>query len=453
MQVVSVETLSDLERRVTVRVPAAEVAQKVQDELRSLSRRAKVDGFRPGKAPLKLIQRMYGQQVHLDAITELMEHSLRDALVQEKLDPIGGPKVESKSLAMEDGADLEYSATFEVIPEFEPTGFENIRVERPVAEVTDQDVDEMIETLRQQHANWRIVERPAQTADRVRFDFEGKLDGQDFPGNQGKGVQLILGKGSMLADFEAQLTGLAAGAATEFDLTFPTDYHAAEVAGKTAQFTVQLHQVEEAEPPEVDEAFARRFDVLEGGVPALRQSLRDNMERELGDGIQAAVKRQVMQGLLENNTVSLPRALIAAEVERLAQQLHFPAQNQDEKIQELKWKLFETEARRRVTLGLLISRIATGQSITPDEQRVQARLNALASTYEKPEQVVHWYESTPEALENLRAVALEEQVVEWVLERAQLSDRSSSFTEVMKPPPETATAPQQQQPQPEEATE
>lgn len=451
MQVVSVETLSDLERRVTVRVPAEEVARKVQDELRSLSRRTKVNGFRPGKAPLKLIQQMYGEQIHLEVVTELMERSLRDALVQEKLDPVGGPKVESKSLALEDGADLEYSATFEVIPEFEPTGFEHIRVERPVAEVTDQDVDEMIETLRQQHVNWQVVERPAQNGDRVRFDFEGKLDGQDFPGNQGKGVQLILGKGSMLADFEAQLIGLAAGAAVAFDLTFPADYHAAEVASKTARFTLQLHQVEGAELPEIDEAFAQRFDVLEGGVPALRQSLRENMERELDDGIQAAIKRQVMQGLLENNTVALPQALIAAEVERLAQQLRFPAQNQDEQIQELKWKLFETEARRRVALGLLISRIATAQGIKPDERRVRARLDRLAGTYEEPEQVVRWYESTPEALENLRAAALEEQVVTWVLEQAQLSDRSSSFSEVMKPPPETAV-PQPQQ-QPEETTE
>lgn len=436
---VSVETLNDLERRITVQVPAERVAKEIQDRLLSMSRRAKIDGFRPGKAPLKLIQRLYGDQVRYDAISELMQQSLRDALVQEKLNPLGGPKIEPK--ALEEGQNLEYSATFEIMPEFEPSGFEGIKVERPVAEVTEQDVDRMIDTLRQQRATWRAVQRPASAGDRTRLDFEGKIDGQDFAGNKNQNTQIVLGKNTMLPDFENRVVGLAAGAETEFDLTFPPDYQAREVAGKTARFQVKLHEVEEADLPPIDEAFAKQFDVVEGGVPALRQSLRENMERELGEGIRNAVKRQVMQGLLDANAVPLPRALIESEIEQLARQLRFPSNNSDEKIRQLKIQLFETEARRRVALGVLISRLASGQGIQADEQRVRGRLEAIAATYQDPGDVMRWYEQTPQALENIRALVLEEQVVDWVLERAQVSDRASTFAEIMTPDQRPATAP------------
>lgn len=436
---VSVETLNDLERRVTVQVPAERVAKEIQDRLIAMSRRVKVDGFRPGKVPLKLIRRMYGDQVRYEAVSELMEHSLRDALVQEKLNPLGGPKIEPKPL--EEGQAFEYSATFEVMPEFDPSGFENIKVERPVAEVTEQDVDHMIETLRQQRTIWTAVERPARDGDRVRFDFEGKIDGQDFAGNKGENAQIVLGGKSLLADFETRLIGLTPGTETEFDLTFPEDYQVKEVAGKTAHFQVKLHGVEEAHLPEVDDAFAEKFDVKEGGVPALRQALRENMERELREGIQAVTKRQVMQGLLEANTVPLPQALIEVEIEQLASQLRFPPSNNDEKIQQLKAKLFETEARRRVALGLLISKLATKQGIQADEERVRARLDAFAATHEEPAEVLRYYEQTPNALDNVRALVLEDQIVDWVLERAQVTEKASTFAEIMMPSQQPVAAP------------
>ena len=436
---VSVETLNDLERRVTVQVPAERVAKEIQDRLVAMSRKVKVAGFRPGKVPLKIMQRMYGNQVRYEAVSELMEHSLRDALVQEKLNPLGGPKIEPKPL--EEGQAFEYSATFEVIPEFEPSGFENIKVERPVAEVTEQDVDHMIETLRQQRTIWTAVERPARDGDRVRFDFEGKIDGQDFAGNKGENAQIVLGGKSLLADFETRLIGLTPGTETEFDLTFPEDYQVKEVAGKTAHFQVKLHGVEEAHLPEVDDAFAEKFDVKEGGVPALRQALRENMERELREGIQAVTKRQVMQGLLEANTVPLPQALIEVEIEQLASQLRFPPSNNDEKIQQLKAKLFATEARRRVALGLLISKLATKQGIQADEERVRARLDAFAATHEEPAEVLRYYEQTPNALDNVRALVLEDQIVDWVLERAQVTEKASTFAEIMMPSQQPVAAP------------
>ena len=428
---VSVEALSDLERRVTVQVPAEKLAKEIEDRLLSLSRRVKVDGFRPGKVPLKLVKRMYGDQVRYEAVGELMEHSLHEALVQEKLNPLGGPKIEPK--ALEDGQDLEYSATFEVMPEFDPTGFENIAVERPTAEITEQDVDNMLQNLRQQRATWREVERPAAESDRVRIDFEGAIDGKNFAGGKGENVNVVLGKGSMLKDFEDRLIGLSAGAGTEFDLTFPENYQVKEIAGKTARFQVKLHAVEETVLPEVDDAFAASFDVKDAGVAGLRQSLRENMERELRDGIKASVKRQVMQGLLDANPIPVPKVLVETEIEHLARQLYFPADAKDEKTQRLKAQLFEPEARRRVSLGLLISRLATAQQIKVDERRVQNYLETMASTYQEPAGVMRWYEKTPKALDNVRALALEDQIVDWLMERARVTEKTSTFAEIMTP--------------------
>jgi trigger factor len=446
---VSVETLSDLERRVTVQVPAERVAKEIQTRLQSLSRRVKLDGFRPGKVPLKLIKRLYGDQVRFETVSELVEHSLHEALDQEKLSPLGGPKIEPKVL--EEGQPLEYSATFEVMPEFEPAGFENIKVERPVAEVTEQDVDHVIETLRQQRAIWNTVERPARAGDRVRLDFEGKIDGQDFAGNKQKNAQIVLGGKSLPPDFEARLIGLSTGAEIEFDLTFPDDYQAREIAGKTAHFQVKLHGIEEAELPEVDDAFAENFDVKEAGVPALRQAVRENMEYQLREGIQMVIKRQVMQGLLEVNAIPLPRVLIEAEIERLASQMRFQVSEDNEEIkkqiQQLKTQLFETEARRRVALGLLISKLAANQGIQVDEERVRARLDAFAATHEEPAEVLRHYEQTPKALDSVRALVLEEQIADWVLERAQVTERASTFAEIM------ATGKQPAEPTAQEASE
>ena len=436
---VSVETLNDLERRVTVQVPAERVAKEIQDRLVAMSRKAKVAGFRPGKVPLKIIKQMYGDQARYETVSELMQNSLRDALVQENLTPLGGPSIEPKVL--EEGQALEYSATFEVMPEFDLSGFDNIKVERPVAEITEQDVDLMIDNLRRQRTNWSTVERPAHDGDRVRFDFEGKIDGQDFSGNKGTNAQVVLGGKTMLPGFEAQLIGLSAGAEGDFDLTFPDDYQTAEVAGKTAHFQVKLHGVEEAHLPELDDAFAASFDVKEGGIPALRQSLRANMERELRDGIQAAIKRQVMQGLLDGNPIPVPQALIGVEIEHLASQLRFPVGDNSERVRQLKMQLFEAEARRRVALGLLISKLAANQGIEPDGQQVRARLDAIAATYEEPTEVVRWYEQTPNALDNVRALVLEDQVVDWVLERAQVTEKTSTFAEIMTPSQQSPTAP------------
>lgn len=439
---VSVETLSDLERRVTVQIPAETFAREIQDRMRSLSKTVRLDGFRQGKIPLKVIGRLYGDQVRYEVASKLVENSLQQALVQEKLRPLDGPKIEPKPL--EEGQDFEYSATFEILPEFEPAGFESVQVERPVAEVTEQDVDDMIETLRQQRATWSVVERPAREGDRVRVDFAGKIDGQDFAGGKGDNTELVLGKSDLVKGFEERLIGLSAGAEIAFDLTFPPDYYAVEVAGKVVHFQVKLHAVEESHPPAVDEAFIASFDVKEGGIAALRQALRENMERELRNSIKARVKRQVMQGLLEANPFPLPQALVAVEIENLARQMRFPAETNDEKTQQLKIQWLEAEARRRVALGLLISRLAATQQIEVDPQRVRGHLESIAASYQDPDEVLRWYEKTPRALDGVRALVLEEQVVEWVLERARVSDSHGTFAEIMSPVQPSAGSVQQE---------
>ncbi len=428
---VSVEALSDLERRVTIQVPAERVAKEIQDRLLSLSRQVKVDGFRPGKAPLKLVKRMYGDRVRYEATAELMESTLQEALRAEQLNPLGRPSLDAKNL--EEDQDLEYSATFEIMPEFELAGFDGIQVERPLAEVTEQDIDEMIETLRQQRAVWTVVERAAADGDQIRIDFEGAIDGVNFEGGKGENINVVIGKGAMLKDFEAGLVGLKAGDETTFDVTFPENYQAKDLAAKTAQFRVKVHVVEESVLPTVDATFAESFDVKENGVAGLRQSLRDNMQRELKEGIKATIKRQVMQGLLDANPIALPKVLIGYEIQQLAQQLQFPLDRKDEKIQQIKNKLFEPEARRRVALGLLISRLASAQAIKPDEQRILNYLETVASTYQDPNEVIRWYQQTPQALDDVKALVLEDQIVDWLLERAQVTEKASTFAEVMRP--------------------
>ncbi len=425
---VSVETLSDLERQVTVQVPAERFAKDLRDRLLSLSRQVKVDGFRPGRAPLRLVKRIYGERVRYETITDLIENSLREALSQEKLSPLGTPKIEARNL--EDGQDLEYSAVFEVMPEFELAGFDDIQIERPVAEVTDQDIDTMIKTLQIQRAVWNLVDRPSCAGDRVRIDFEGTINGNCFTGGKSSDVSLILGKSSMLKDFEDRLIGLDAGSQTVFDLSFPESYQDLSIAGKTANFLVKLHTVEEAILPNVDEAFAESFDIKEQGVAGLRKSLRNNMERELRGYIKAVVKRQVMQRLLDTNKIPLPKILIEVEIEKLTRKLCVPNSNK-EGVQRFETRVLENEARRRVALGLLIYKLAEIKNIKTDELRVHDYLENIASTYQEPAEMLRWYEQTPQALDNVRALVLEDQIVDWVLERAHIVEKSSTFSEII----------------------
>ena len=428
---VAVEELGGLERRLTVQVPAAQIDKEIQTRLADLSRRAKIDGFRPGKVPFKVVQRMYGLQVRQEVLSDLLQSSFEEAVAQQNLRPAGGPRIEPKSLGDDTG--LEYTATFEVFPEFQVQGFEGLEVERPVAHVTETDIDAMLENLRKQRVSWNSVERAAQDGDRITVDFEGKLNGEDFAGNQAQDYALVLGSGRMIPGFEEALIGMSAGESKTFDVTFPADYHAENLAGQVVQFSASVKAVSEPVLPVIDDEFATAFGV-EGGVDGLRKALSENMERELAQGVKALVKRQVMDKLLAANPIDLPKALIEAEVEQLAKQMRFPeAEQPSEETQNTKFALFAEEAGKRVALGLVVSRLISEQQIKLDPVRVMEHLQTVAASYEDADEVIRWYQQNPQAMDSVQGLVLEEQVVDWLLERAQVSDKPASFDEVMKP--------------------
>ena len=430
---VSVEVLDGLERCMTVQVPADTVDEQVQKRLVSLSRKARIDGFRPGKVPLKVIKRMYGPQVRQEVLGEVVQSSFQEALIQEDLLPAGVPKVEPVQSA--EGHEFEYKATFEIYPEIEPQTIEGLKVTRSSAEVSEADIDKMLESLREQRVEWRAVQRPAQLKDQVEVSFEGKLEGEDFQGNKGDEVPIVLGSGGMVPGFEDQLIGLSAEGQTDFELTFPDDYPAQHLAGQTVNFHVDVHTVSEPVLSEIDEAFAENFGIKEGGVPALRQSLRENMARQLEDRIRSNVKQQVMQGLLDaNQDVVVPQALVTNEIDNLAKQNKFPETGDDEAKQaELKTKIFADEARRRVTLGLIMSKLISANEIQADDDRVQSYLEKMAVGYEDREGFIQYYRQNTEAMQSLRAIAIEEQTVEWLLEKADVVEQTASFDDIMNP--------------------
>ena len=428
---VSVEELDGLERRMTVAVPPEKIEPEVQTRLADLAKSVRLHGFRPGKVPFKVVKRLYGPGVRQEVIGKVLESSYQEALNQVELRPVGKPVIEP--VKVKEGENFEYIATFEILPAFELQGIHGLKVERPDAEVTETDIDHMIETLRRQRTVWHDVERAAREGDRLTIDFEGKLDGQDFPHNKADHVTVVLGSGAMISGFEEQLLGLPAGAETEFDISFPEDYQVAGLAGKTARFTVKVHSVAEPELPPVDEGFAAALGVQEGGVPSLRKAIRDNMERELGNAIRSRVRHQLLQGLLDANNILVPRALVEPEVERLAEQSHIPAGDQGgETAASIRTTVLEPAARRGVALGLILSKLAQTYGIELDNDRVRTHLAAMAAAYEHPEEVVDWYKNKPEALEQINSLALEGQVLDWLLARAEVTEIPSTFDAVVK---------------------
>lgn len=435
---VSVEELGALERQMTVQVPAEKVDKEVQNRLVSMSRKARIDGFRPGKVPVKIVKRMYGAQVRQEVLNEVVQNSLQDAITQEKLNPAGMPKIEP--LHIEEGLNLEYKATFEVFPEFEPQGVDDLNITRPVADVADTDIDKMLQTLREQKTTWTAVDRTAQNKDRVTISFEGKLDGEDFQGNKGEDVPLVLGSGAMIPGFEDNLLDNRAGDNIEFDITFPEQYPAENLAGKVVHFTVQINEVAEALLPEIDDEFAQGFGIS-GGSEALKDALKENMQRELEEKVKGNIKQQIWDHLLATNDFPVPKALVDSEIENLAKQMNYPG-NADENTDdsETKAKLFTEEAQRRVSLGLLIAQLSTKHDIEVDDERVQQQLEKMASSYEDSVGFIQWYRQNPQAMQSIHTLVLEDQVVDFLLEKANVTDKSFEFNELMDPKPATDEA-------------
>jgi trigger factor len=424
---VSLTATSGLERRLEVAVPATEVASEVEQRLKTISRTARLKGFRPGKAPITVVRKQFGEQVHAEVVSDLMRSSFAQALTQEKLTPAGGPRIEP--ITMGPGTELKYAAIFEVLPDVQIKPFDTIAIERPSAEVSEQDIDAMIESMRRQRPNFTIVERPAQDTDRVTIDFDGRIDGQPFEGGEGRDVTVVVGTRQALPELETGIKGASAGETRTITLSFPADGPNKTVAGKTAQMEVTIKRVEEQTLPEVDEAFCRAYGVEEGGVQALRKEVRQSMERELGDVIRNRVRAQVLDTLYADNQFEVPRSLLDEQVQRM--QLDAARRMGVKDASQVPAReLFVDQARKRAALGLLMGQIVQTEGIKVDRERVQTRLNDLVAQYPNPDEARRAYLQNSDAMRQVESVVLEDQVVDWIVERARVTDKPMTFKDL-----------------------
>lgn len=424
---VSVQSGEGLERRMTVELPAEEINLEVEKRLKDLARKARVDGFRPGKVPVRVVRTRYASQVQREVFGERVQSSFPQAMTQERLRLAGAPKIEPSIEQGQDQALFAYTAVFEVLPEIALAALDGYTIHRPVAEVMDADVDDMLEQLRRQRQTWRGVERSAQMDDRVLVSFTGTLDGEPFQNGEAKDLPLVLGSHTLIEGFESGLIGASAGETRTLELRFPADYKVAALADRPVVFAVAVGEVAEAVLPEVDAEFAKAFGIASGEIDALRSSVRQNMMRELAQRVQGKIKQQVMDALLDAHKIQVPKAMLEEEIGALREQTRQGLQGGG--TLQLPNQLFEEQARRRAALGLIIEEAVRTNGIKLDEARVQQTIRELAASYEDPEDVVRYYNDPKQraAVENL---VLENQVIDWVLEQARVEDAPSSFKEL-----------------------
>ena len=422
----NVEELGALERRVSMSVPAEDIERKVDERLKQLARNVKMAGFRPGKVPLRLVAQTYGPQVRSEVLSDTVQKAFSDAVREGNLRVAGYPRIEKKS-------DSEFSATFEIYPEVKVGDLAAAAIERPRVSVDDAAIDKTLDILRKQRTRFIPAARAAQDGDRVAADFAGTIDGQPFEGGKAEGFVFLLGEGRMLPEFDAAARGMSEGEEKTFELKFPDDYHGKDVAGKTASFLLKASKVEAPQLPELDAEFAKSLGVADGDVTKMRGEVRANVEREVAKRIEARVKAQALQALLEAAPLELPRSLVQMEaqslVERAAADLHSRGVKPGEVP--LDPKHFEDTAKRRVALGLIISHLRESENLAPKPAEVRALIEQEAQTYESPAEVVKWFYMQPQRLSEMEGVALEANVVKWVLSKAKVADQDLSFDELM----------------------
>ena len=416
----NIETTQGLERRVTITVPAETVVQAIREELKRVAKNARVDGFRKGKVPPHIIEKRFGASVRQDILGDLLQNHFFQAVIENKVNLAGRPSFTVEQF--EEGKELKFSATFEVYPEVELKGLENIKVEKPVVEISEADVDKMVEVLRKQQATWTESQDAAKAEDRVTIDFVGSVDGEEFEGGKASDFVLFMGQGRMIPGFEEGIVGHKAGDKFTIDVTFPEEYHAENLKGKAAKFDITLKKVEVMVLPELTDEFVAKFGPNTKSVADLRNEIRKNMQRELKNALTTRVKTQVIDGLVEQNQIDVPSSAVEQEIDVLRQQ-----------AAQLPRELFEEQAKRRVLVGLLLAQVISSNELKADEERAKAMIEEIASAYEQPAEVVEYYSKNNELMNNIRNVVLEEQAVDAVLAKAQVTEKAATFDEIMNP--------------------
>lgn len=432
---VSIETTSGLERRLTVGVPAARVDDAVSDRLKDASRNVRLPGFRPGKVPMRVMQQRFGAGVRQEVVGEVISQSFQEAVISENLRPAGQPRIEPRSL--DAGKDLEYTAIFEIFPTVELNEVSGFTVEQPVAEVTDTDVDDIIEVFRKQRGSLVAVERAAEEGDTAVIDFVGTRDGEVFEGGSGEDFSLELGSNRMIPGFEDGIVGMSVGEEKTLDLTFPEDYQQEDLQGAAVQFAITVKEVKTLELAPLDEEMFKSYGVEEGGEPVFREEVKKNMERELRNAVQNHVKQQVMDAVVAaHDDLDVPAGLIAQEINgmrgQMFQQFGGGMPNQDMDLKSiLPDEMFSEQAERRVKLGLLLAEFIEKFELSADSAKVRELIEDIASTYQDPEEVINWYYSENEQLSNIESRVLEDQLVEKLLESASIEEKASSYQDAL----------------------
>lgn len=429
---VTVETKEGLERVLTITVPAANIEDAVNAELRNIAKNRRFDGFRKGKVPMKMVAKMYGSAVRHDKMGEVMQRHFIEAIVKDKINPAGAPTFAPVEFA--EGQDLVFTATFEIYPEVTLQGLDKVVVEKPQVEVKDEDVAEMLETLRKQQATWSDADVAAEDGTRATINFVGSIDGELFEGGKADNFPLEMGQGRMIPGFEDGIKGKKAGDELTINVNFPEDYHAENLKGKAAEFAITVVKVEARELPEMNDEFVTKFGA-QGGVEGLKAEVRKNMERELAQTVKNKIKEQAINGLVEQNNIDVPSALIEQEVQVLRQQAVQRFGGNADSAPELPRELFEEQAKRRVVVGLLLGEVIKTEELKADDEKVKALINEMASAYEDPTEVVAYYEGNEQMMNNMRNVALEEQAIDAILAKAQVSEKAVGFNELMNQQP------------------
>jgi trigger factor len=428
----NLETLSSLERRLSVTLPLDKVNTEIESRLKHLARTVKLHGFRPGKVPMKIVEQQFGGQVRQEVLGDAVQRSFGEAVKEKNLRVAGFPRIEVKP-GDAPAEKFEYIATFEVYPEVAIGELAQVKIERPVVEINDAEVGKTIDILRKQRTHYHVVDRGAQSGDQVRMDYRGTIAGEAFDGGTGVDQNALLGSGQLLADFEKNLIGMKAAESREFDVHFPDEYHGKEVAGKDARFAVQVKEVREPHVPEADAEFAKSLGVADGDLAKMRADVKANLEREVKRRAETRVKDQVMKSLLDATRVEMPRALLDMEIERLMQNMRRDLEQRGLKSDQIPMpkEAFEPEAVRRVSLGLILAEMVRLHKLEAKPDQIKAVIQEYAQSYEKPEEVVRWYYQQPERLREVESLVLEDNVVKWTLSNAKVEDKPTAFDDLM----------------------